>query len=257
MFAMANQDRNTSQATRAVLDPQLLRDPRVLWNLLAHERRQIEESASHHYLQEEITLEMRRLLADWLSEVCDHEHCEEGVFPLAMSYIRKCLSLFPVEKTLLQQLGTACVLLASKMRDVVPLTVDMLAYYTAFSVSCHQILEGEIFAIDQLRWNLQIIIPHDFLDHILERLSLSYERRALLRECSQIFVTRCSLDCNFSIFAPSMIAAACVANTMFSLGMLHHPAEEMIMYLAAMIQANSAELQNCRLVIENTLHEDM
>ncbi|XP_063811152.1 G1/S-specific cyclin-D3 [Pseudophryne corroboree] len=242
-------------AARAVPDPQLLRDPRVLWNLLAHERRQREQSGSHCH-QLEITLEMRKLLATWLLEVCEHQHCEEGVFPLAMSYIRTCLSLFPVEKKNLQLLGTVCVLLASKMRDMVPLTIETLEYYTACSVPCHQIREWEIFIVGHLHWNLAVIISHDFLDQILERIPLSTEQRALLRRYSQTYVTLCSVDCNVSVYAPSMITAACVTKALFSLGLLPHPGEEMITFLAALIDAATDELLNCHILIESVLTED-
>ncbi|XP_040193635.1 G1/S-specific cyclin-D3 isoform X2 [Rana temporaria] len=231
------------RVVRALLDPQLFRNPRVLCNLLAQERRQRAESAGDRCHQPEVTEDMQEILAHWILEVCEDQQCEYVVFPLAMSYIRKCLSLFPVEKRNLQLLGTVCVLLASKMKDMVPIKVDTLELYTACSVAATEIREWEVNILYFLHWDLEIIISLDFLDHILERLLLSTTSRVSLTRHSRIFLTFCAL----------VIAAACVATALLRLGLHLNSAEDLIIYLAELIQADTSELQNCQRRIEPAL----
>ncbi|XP_073474101.1 G1/S-specific cyclin-D3 [Aquarana catesbeiana] len=243
------------RVVRALLDPQLVRNPRVLCNLQAQERRQRAESAGGRCHQPEVTEDMHEILAHWILEVCEDQQCEYGVFPLAMSYIRKCLSLFPVEKRNLQLLGTVCVLLASKMKDMVPIKVDTLELYTACSVAATEIREWEVNILYFLHWDLEIIISLDFLDHILERLLLSTTSRVSLTRHSRIFMTICALDNNIAAFAPSVIAAACVATALLRLGLHLNSAEDLIIYLAELIQADTSELQHCQRNIEPALNK--
>ncbi|KAM5180709.1 G1/S-specific cyclin-D3 [Mantella aurantiaca] len=240
---------------RALADPHLLRDPRVLWNLLVQERRQRTELAAGQCQQPEVTVEMQEILAQWLLEVCEEQQCEYAVFPLAMSYLRKCLSLFPVAKGNLQLLGTVCVLLASKMKDMVPLKITQLVIYTACSVTSTEIKEWEVNILYHLNWDLEIIISQDFLDHILKSLILTKINHIVLARHSRIFMTICALDYNIATFTPSVIAAACIATALFRLG--HHldSAEDLITYLAGLIQAETIELQNCQRMIEPVLNK--
>ncbi|KAM9319548.1 G1/S-specific cyclin-D3 [Gastrophryne carolinensis] len=131
--------RSQSCVIRAAADPNLLRNPQVLTNLIAHERRQVAEMAGCRCLQPEITEDMLKMLAHWLLEVSEDQLCEEVVFPLAMTYVRRSLSIFTLEKKYLQLLGTVCLLLASKMRDMVPVKIEVFEFYTAGGISAAEI----------------------------------------------------------------------------------------------------------------------
>lgn len=74
---------------------------------------------------------------DVLFQVCEDQSCQEEVFPLAMSYLDRFLSTCTVGKSQLQLLGTACLLLASKLREPSShgLPAELLVFYTANSIT--------------------------------------------------------------------------------------------------------------------------
>lgn len=120
----------TRHAPRAGPDPRLLGDQRVLQSLLRLEERYVPRASYFQCVQKEIKPHMRKMLAYWMLEVCEEQRCEEDVFPLAMNYLDRYLSCVPTRKAQLQLLGTVCLLLASKLRETTPLTIEKLCIYT-------------------------------------------------------------------------------------------------------------------------------
>ena len=68
-------------------------------------------------------------------QVCEEQKCQEEVFPLAMNYVDRFLSVCPIRKNQLQLLGTACLLLSSKLRQPHGLATEDLVFYTDNSIS--------------------------------------------------------------------------------------------------------------------------
>lgn len=72
-------------------------------------------------------------------QVCDEQKCEEQTFPLAVNFFDRFLCACPIDRYHLQLLGCCALLLASKIRQCHPLTVDVLSAYTDHAVSPDQI----------------------------------------------------------------------------------------------------------------------
>lgn len=70
----------------------------------------------------------------FVEQVCDEQHCQEDVFPLAVSYLDRFLSVCHVSTRFLQILGTTCLLISSKLRETEALNITVLVSYTDNSV---------------------------------------------------------------------------------------------------------------------------
>ncbi|XP_076180463.1 cyclin D isoform X2 [Ptiloglossa arizonensis] len=160
----------TKTECRAYADPALLGDDRVLQNLLKTEERYAPSSSYFECVQRDISPLMRKIVAEWMLEVCEEQKCQDEVFPLSMNYVDRFLSICPIRKSQLQLLGTACLLLASKLREPSPLTAEVLVFYTDNSITLDDLWRWEQLVVSKLKWELSAVTPGDFLMHILSRL---------------------------------------------------------------------------------------
>ncbi|KAI2563845.1 cyclin D2 [Homo sapiens] len=209
---------------RAVRDRNLLRDDRVLQNLLTIEERYLPQCSYFKCVQKDIQPYMRRMVATWMLEVCEEQKCEEEVFPLAMNYLDRFLAGVPTPKSHLQLLGAVCMFLASKLKETSPLTAEKLCIYTDNSIKPQELLEWELVVLGKLKWNLAAVTPHDFIEHILRKLPQQREKLSLIRKHAQTFIALCatggrisgshqhltSPDFKFAMYPPSMIATGSV-----------------------------------------------
>uniref|UniRef100_UPI00358E4808 G1/S-specific cyclin-D2-like isoform X2 n=1 Tax=Myxine glutinosa TaxID=7769 RepID=UPI00358E4808 len=176
---------------RAYFDHNLLSE-RVLNNLLAIEDRYVPHCAYFKCVQREVKPAMRRIVSTWMLEVCEEQRCEEEVFPLAMNYLDRFLCIVATSKSRLQLLAAACMLLASKLRETVPLTADKLCVYTDHSVYLQELLDMELLVLDRLRWDLAAITAHDFLEHLLLQLPLPPGKLDTVRKHCRTFIALCA-----------------------------------------------------------------
>ncbi|NWS06000.1 CCND3 protein, partial [Motacilla alba] len=175
-------------------DPHLLGDRRGLQNLLSLEERYSPRVSYLQCVQRDIQPYMRRMLAFWMLEVCEEQKCEEEVFPLAMNYVDRYLASVAVQKNHLQLLGAVCMLLASKLRETMPLTVEKLCIYTDNSITPQELLHWELLVLEKLKWDLVSVIANDFLPHILHRLPLPADKLELVKKHAQTFIALCATE---------------------------------------------------------------
>ncbi|KAK2853419.1 hypothetical protein Q5P01_006080 [Channa striata] len=194
---------------RAYQDVNLLND-RVLRTMLKAEENYLPSPNYFKCVQKEIVPKMRKIVATWMLEVCEEQKCEEEVFPLAMNYLDRFLSVEATRKTRLQLLGATCMFLASKMKETVPLTAEKLCIYTDNSVQPGELLQMELLVLNKLKWDLASVTAHDFIEHFLSKLKIHPSTKQILRKHAQTFVALCATDVNFIASPPSMVAAGSV-----------------------------------------------
>lgn len=206
----------TETVTRVYDDPALLEDSRVFENLLVTEDRYTISSCYFKCLQTDLKPYMRRVVADWMLEVCEEERCQEEVFPLAINCMDRFLALVQVRKSQLQLLGAVCMFLASKLRQSKPLSAERLCLYTDHSITVSELLDWELLVLSRLKWDLAAITPYEFVGHILRRLPMA-SGQDLIKRHAHTFIGLCATDVKFSMYPSSMIAAASIGAAVLGL----------------------------------------
>ena len=189
-----------------MVDTVLLKDHRVLNNMLAEEkdRRVVDYCSS---IQTEIAAHMRKIVTDWMLEVCEDQQCPPQVFFLATTYLDTFLSRTSIRKNQFQLLASVCLLLASKFSCVVPVTTDQLVIYTDNSVTKEELHQWELLVLETLQWELSVTTVNSFLQHFYSSYSVSEKVRATSLAIAALAVT----EYKFLLAKDSVIAGAALA----------------------------------------------
>uniref|UniRef100_A0A4Y0BJV3 Cyclin N-terminal domain-containing protein n=1 Tax=Anopheles funestus TaxID=62324 RepID=A0A4Y0BJV3_ANOFN len=192
-------------------DPNMIMDDRIIKNLIRLERLTIPHCNYFATVQQNIKPNMRKIVTTWMLEVCEEQKCEEQTFPLAVNFFDRFLCALAINRHHLQLLGCCALLLASKIRQCQPLTVDVLSAYTDHAVSPDQIRSWELLLISKLEWNINAVTAYDFVDHILERSKWGSDD-SRLREHAHTLIHVCNTETIFMQVEPSLLAVSCIAS---------------------------------------------
>ncbi|EDW17050.2 uncharacterized protein Dmoj_GI14224 [Drosophila mojavensis] len=175
-------------------------------------------------VQKDITPAMRKIVAQWMMEVCVEEKCQEEVVLLAITYMDRFLSKKSVRKTHLQILAAACLLLASKLREPScrALSAELLVFYTDNSICKDDLIKWELYVLSSLGWDLSSVTPLDFLELFIIKLSVRCKVFSGLnintvRNNAQTFIYLAAKEYRFSKYAASIIAASSIVASMNNL----------------------------------------
>ena len=199
------------------VDQALLLDERVLNNMLAAERRDnVLSDYCNNGVQTLIKPHMRKIVADWLLEVCEDQCCAPAVFHLAVSYMDRFLSQCPgLDKKFYQCLASGCLLLASKFSEVRPITTEKLSLYTDYSVLPEELKHWELKILNVLNWELSAVTAQSFIEHFIQQQQNIQQTSAKLattiQRHAEILAATAATEYKFLMVRPSLMAAAALS----------------------------------------------
>lgn len=254
----------TDNVNTAIGDPTLYSD-RCLENALKAEEKYHQIVDTYFTIQKDITPPMRKIVAEWMMEVCAEENCQEEVVLLALNYMDRFLSSKSVRKTHLQILAAACLLLASKLREPScrALSVDLLVVYTDNSIYKDDLIKWELYVLSRLGWDLSSVTPLDFLELLMMRLPIGSKNFpdiniGKVRGHAQAFISLAAKEHKFAKFSASTIAASSIAASMNGLKWHLRSGHNLHFLLSLMTDLTSveqAQVQDCMLHMEDIFKE--
>merc|ERR1712117_935773 len=194
-------------------DPVLVGDKRVLENILSKE----EEFHITDYCankDSKIAPHMRKIVTDWMSEVCEDQQCKPEVFFLSINYLDRFLSRVNIQKEQFQLCASVCLLLASKFSQVVPISTDKIVIYTDSSVTAQELRQWEIKILNVLHWELSSVTTHSFLEYLMPEILTIVSNKVdieTVRRQAETIAAMAATEYSFISAKQSLIAAAALS----------------------------------------------
>lgn len=105
----------------------------------------------------------RKVLLDWLFRVKLEYYLSTRTFFLAVHYFDKYIAKETCESAILQLVGSAALLLASKMEEINPLPVAELVWISDNSFSAESLIKTEGEMAKKLNFEMLLVTPLDYL----------------------------------------------------------------------------------------------
>merc|ERR1719354_471696 len=159
---------------------------------------------------------MRKIVADWMLEVCEDQQCVPHVFHTAVNYMDRFLSAagHSMEKKHFQSLAASCLLLASKFCEVRPLTTEKLSLYTDHSVLPEELKAWEMKILTVLNWELSAVTAQAFIDHFIQPSTSNNNNSNAadkVKRHAEILAATAATEYKFLMVRPSLMAAAALS----------------------------------------------
>ena len=124
---------------------ELIRD--TLVNLLQREE---DSEAFEDYMSGiqlgHVTPDMRRILIDWMKDVLEENQAEcDETLSLSVSLLDRMLARVPTNPRFLQLIGSACLLISSKLKERRPLKLQCLSECSGFAFDQFDLKVGVLF----------------------------------------------------------------------------------------------------------------
>lgn len=164
--------------------------------------------------QSNITADMRGILVDWLVEVGEEYRLSSETLYLAINYVDRYLSLARIEKSQLQLVGVAAMLIASKYEEIYPPQVDEFVYISDNTYTRDQIFLMETQVLVALDFQLTVASAKVFLRRDLRAVrSLVPDPNVMLcvNMLSSYLCELALLDYGCIKYVPSLLAVCAVA----------------------------------------------
>ena len=212
---------------------------------------------SNYFLtvQTNINPHMRKIVTDWMMEVCEDQQCKPEVFFLSINYLDRFLSTVNIKKNQFQLCASVCILLASKFSQVVPITTDKLVIYTDSSVTVEELRQWEIKILNVLQWELCSVTTHTFLEHFIPGLCtvLSKVNNNKVRTHAHTIAAMAATEYDLITAKQSIVAATALSIAVKVEVKEESEIQEILHYLATRIKCSENNLRIFISLIEELL----
>jgi len=204
---------------KSVVDRRIVGDDRVLENVIGF----VADgggSAGNYFetVQTEIKPHMRKIVCEWMLEICEEQGCQPEVFALSVDYLDRALSRLNVRKSQFQLLASVCVFVASKFKETSPMCADKLVVYSDFSITTSEITRWELLLLDLLGWDLSCPTPQTILDQLLYRIEAESAASGrvgpfslkMIRTHSETFLSMMATDHAYCAASRPLLAISCL-----------------------------------------------
>eukprot|EP00095_Tigriopus_kingsejongensis_P004990 maker-scaffold96_size378025-snap-gene-2.40 protein:Tk04990 transcript:maker-scaffold96_size378025-snap-gene-2.40-mRNA-1 annotation:"cyclin d3" len=257
---------SSNDGLRSIQDPTLIRDSRVLANvLLAPDLAKIRCANYFEELQMEVKPHMRKIVTEWMLEVAEDQGCQPDVFPLAVSYMDRVLARVAIKKSQFQLLACVCLFIASKFKETSPLCIDKLVVYTDFSTTDMEIRTWELLILELLHWDLHSITAQCIASQIIHRLHQSRcpmnlaELQNLTSRLTALAITEFSLVSHLDsvqLGTASLVMASQILEAQQS-GSFTPFSEDLQRNLSIITKISRKEISHCIRLIESQISQDV
>ncbi|XP_004252821.1 G2/mitotic-specific cyclin C13-1-like [Solanum lycopersicum] len=175
-------------------------------------------------VQKDVSANMRGVLVDWLVEVTDEYKLLSDTLYLAVSYIDRFLSVNVIPRKKLQLLGVSSMLIAAKYEEINPPDVGEFCYITDNSYSKKEMVKMEADVLKCLKFEMGNPTIKTFLEQFTKIAKQDHKKNNLQLEFLGHYLAELSLlDYNCVKFLPSLVAAAVLFLSRFTLQPKSHP----------------------------------
>ncbi|XP_004252819.2 G2/mitotic-specific cyclin C13-1-like [Solanum lycopersicum] len=200
-------------------------------------------------VQKDVSANMRGVLVDWLVEVTDEYKLLSDTLYLAVSYIDRFLSVNVIPRKKLQLLGVSSMLIAAKYEEINPPDVGEFCYITDNSYSKKEMVKMEADVLKCLKFEMGNPTIKTFLGQFNKIAQEDYKKNNLQVEFLGYYLAELSLlDYNCVKFLPSLVAAAVIFLSRFTLQPMSHPWS---MALQRCSGYRPVDLKECVLIIHD------
>lgn len=184
---------------------------------------------------QECNARTRKIVAQWVRDVCETKLTDISVPQVAMCYLDRFLAQAPgTPKSKLQGVASACLMIASKIRDSKYFSAKWLSAMSDSSVSAEDIFELELMVLRCLNWDLETVVATDYTPFLLARLRpllKSYVRFIwgnkmqdeidnilnTIKVRVDVMIQDCFVQEKFNMVKPSLLNAICIVATVLGM----------------------------------------
>ncbi|KAL3314171.1 G1/S-specific cyclin-D1 [Cichlidogyrus casuarinus] len=179
---------NVHHVLQPKYDPYFNSNTKIIQDLLDDEKWYYRQPAYISPFNEN-GIKMRRELFCWLREIVLHRCIDLEVLASAGQYVDRFVAFGTTTSATYQLVGAAAVFIASKIKEVAPLSSADIVAYTAHSITHKALIDAEVSLGNSFDWDLSIVTPLEFFKPLIALLPYDAETKEEINlEATKVFL---------------------------------------------------------------------